>query len=168
MRESWKTLAMIVVTAGATLGAWASYVALGPETRFFEAFANVSPWAVVAVAVALLAGMIVVASEWGQPNLEEQVIAPRKSLRHAIVNLVGFAVVLAGAGVLLATNPPVVVASADKCESDSGSKCSGTSCCADANACYTDASICLAIACVSYPSICEDNGPGGPDDGGAN
>jgi len=168
MRKSWKTLAMIVATAGATFGAWASYVALGPETGFFEAFANVSPWAVV-VAGALLAGMIVVASEWGQPSLEEQVTAPRKSgLRHAIVNLVGFAVVLAGAGVLLATNPPVVVASADKCTSDSGAECSGASCCADADACYTDASICRAIACVSYPSLCEDNGPGGSDAGGPN
>lgn len=158
-----------------------------PETGFFEAFASIPPWAVViATAGALLAGAAVLFAELRQPSLDEQVIAPRDSgLRHAIVNLVGFAVVLAGAIVLVATNPPGegtnpsvldaagvetnppgVDAPAAECESDSGAKCSGDGCCANANGCYS-AAICLAALCANNPGAC---GGQEPDDaaGGAN
>ena len=137
------------------------------EAGFFEAFATISPWAVVAVAGALLAGVIVLVSELGHHSLEEQVTAPRNSgLRHAIVNLVGLAVVLAGATVLVSTNPLAVDTSAAECESASGSECRGEVCCADATACFTSKSLCEAMVCANYPGACGGGGPSAP--GGPN
>lgn len=93
-------------------------------------------------------------------NFEAQATARRRRVPlYAIVALVGFAVVLAGALFLVATRPPSPAASAANCKSSSGATCSGEVCCADANACYTS---CEGMVRAHYPAASGDDGPDGP------
>jgi hypothetical protein len=39
------------------------------------------------------------------------------------------------------------------CRTSSGSECTGDVCCADADGCYTDAGLCIAVMCANSPKL---------------
>ena len=82
--------------------------------------------------------------------------------KHTLLNLLAITVIALGGITLAASAPYGVVAQESEraeCTSRSGEeRCTGSTCCADENACYANQpEICKALFCADHPNspICE-------------
>jgi hypothetical protein len=77
------------------------------------------------------------------------------------LNLSAAALIMLGAWVL--SSPSALAQGGQStCTAGNGATCSGTTCCADATACYTSEALCTAMFCDNHPNApgCEEQ-PGG-------
>lgn len=75
-------------------------------------------------------------------------------MKRIMLIVAGVATIVIGSHAL-AASPPVVASGVDTCTAGSGAVCTtegDTRCCADGDACYSQADLCLAMFCDSYPT----------------